>query len=175
MMNSTDVTELYIKLQQTGIDIYLDGGWGVDALLGKQTRPHEDLDIFIQEKDVFTLRGFLEKKGYKEIKLEIARPFNFVFGDATGREIDVHVFTYDDEGKVFYGPPEKNEVYPATIFDGDGNIDGKTVKCILPEWIVNFHTGYKVRENDYKDVAALCKKYGIEYPEEYANIKKTIG
>jgi lincosamide nucleotidyltransferase A/C/D/E len=30
------------------IEFYVDGGWGVDALLGKQTRPHADLDIAIQ-------------------------------------------------------------------------------------------------------------------------------
>jgi lincosamide nucleotidyltransferase A/C/D/E len=173
MMNSTDVISFYTDLYQLGIEIWLDGGWGVDALLGMQTRSHEDLDIFIREEDVFILRCYLENKGYKEIKLEIARPHNFVLGDATGREIDVHVFTYDSEGMIIYGPPENGDIFPALIFNGIGNINGTTVKCISPEWMVKFHTGYKLRDSDFRDVSALCEKFGIDYPEEYAHLKKT--
>jgi lincosamide nucleotidyltransferase A/C/D/E len=34
--------------------------------------------------------------------------------------------------------------------------------------MVKFHTGYALDENDYQDVKALCKRFGIEMPEEYA-------
>lgn len=166
-MNSTDVVKFYNKLDYLGIDIWLEGGWGVDALLGVQTRPHNDLDIFIQEKDVLKLRELLEADGYKEIKLEIARPHNFVLGDATGREIDVHVIVFENEGNIRYGPVENGEIYPATILGGKGIVNGKTVKCISPEWIVKFHTGYTLRESDFKDVSALCKKFSIDLPREY--------
>jgi lincosamide nucleotidyltransferase A/C/D/E len=44
-----DVLDLYSKLDRIGIKIWLDGGWGVDALLCKQTRLHSDLDIIIQQ------------------------------------------------------------------------------------------------------------------------------
>jgi hypothetical protein len=30
-----DVTELYRQLEVLGIEIWIDGGWGVDALLGE--------------------------------------------------------------------------------------------------------------------------------------------
>ena len=33
-------------LEADGIDVWLDGGWGVDALLGQQTREHDDLDLW---------------------------------------------------------------------------------------------------------------------------------
>jgi lincosamide nucleotidyltransferase A/C/D/E len=46
-MNSTDVVNLYDDLYHLGIGIWIDGGWGVDGLLGEETRPHADLDIFI--------------------------------------------------------------------------------------------------------------------------------
>jgi len=43
----------YLDLFDTlGIRVWIDGGWGVDALLAEQTRPHEDLDIVIPEGDV---------------------------------------------------------------------------------------------------------------------------
>ena len=32
---------------ELGIEVWIDGGWGVDALLGECTRPHQDLDIII--------------------------------------------------------------------------------------------------------------------------------
>jgi lincosamide nucleotidyltransferase A/C/D/E len=169
MMTSSDVVNFYTELNNLGIEIWIDGGWGVDALLGEQTRPHADLDIFIREKDVSKLRGLLEAKGYKEIKLEIARPHNFVLGDDTGREIDVHVITFDDEGNVIYGPVENGEIYPPALFSGIGVINGRTVKCISLEWTVKFHTGYEPKEKDFKDVSALCRKFGIDYPEEYGH------
>jgi len=28
-----------------GTDVWIGGGWGVDALVGEQTRPHGDLDL----------------------------------------------------------------------------------------------------------------------------------
>ena len=47
-------------------------------------------------------------------------------------------------------------------------IDSYPVRCIPPEWLVKFHTGYKVDENDYHDVQLLCKHFNLELPVEYA-------
>lgn len=167
MMTSTDVVKFYRELDKSGIEIWIDGGWGIDALLGEQTRPHADLDIFIQEKDVPKLRSLLDLKGYKEIKLEIARPHNFVLGDEIGHEIDVHVIVFDEKGSFSYGPIEDGERYPLATLSGSGVINGEKVKCISPEWMVKFHTGYKLRESDFRDVSALCKKFNIDLPDEY--------
>jgi hypothetical protein len=55
--------------------VWIDGGWGVDALLGVQTRPHKDLDVAVEPKQVAALREFLHKQEYRDTKLEIARPY----------------------------------------------------------------------------------------------------
>ena len=55
-MNSADVINLYTTLEKLGVEIWVDGGWGVDALLGEQTHPHKDLDIAIGQKKVLILR-----------------------------------------------------------------------------------------------------------------------
>jgi lincosamide nucleotidyltransferase A/C/D/E len=34
-------------LDQEGVRAWLDGGWAVDALLGRQTRLHSDLDLAV--------------------------------------------------------------------------------------------------------------------------------
>jgi len=170
MMTAADVLDLYNKLVRLGITIWLDGGWGVDANLGNQTRPHVDLDIFIQQKDVTALREFLGGEGYEEIKLEIARPHNFVLGDAGGREVDVHVIVFEGENAV-YGPIGSAEVFPDSIFSSIGNIAGQKVRCITPECHFTWHSGYKPRDSDLKDVAALCERFGIDYPAGYEHLK----
>src|SRR4051812_46761814 len=45
LMTAADVVELVRVLRVHNVDVVLDGGWGVDALLERQTRPHADLDI----------------------------------------------------------------------------------------------------------------------------------
>lgn len=167
-MTSADVVDFYKAASNAGVEIWIDGGWGVDALLGEQTRPHSDLDIVIRETDIPVLRQLLQSRGYREIKLEIARPWNFVLGDENGREIDVHAIVFDEKGNGIYGPRENGEMYPAASLTGTGQIEGYTVRCISPEWVVKFHSGYELRDKDFRDVSALCKKFGITLPLAYA-------
>jgi lincosamide nucleotidyltransferase A/C/D/E len=95
-------------------------------------------------------------------------------GDENGGEIDVHVIVLDDKGNGIYGPPEKGEMYPAASLTGTGKIHGKKVRCISPEWMVKFHSGYQLKEKDFRDVSALCSKFGIELPAEYERFKERI-
>ena len=170
-MEATDVINLYEIGRENRLTIWIDGGWGVDALLGYQSRPHKDLDIAIQEKDVPRLRELLQGKGYREIKLDSVRPHNFVLGDEQGREIDIHVIVLDTNGNGIYGPVGNGEMYPADSLTGTGIIAGTQVQCISPEWMVKFHSGYALTKKDFRDVVALCEKFGIKLPEEYLKFK----
>ena len=76
-MTAADLLSLYRELESMGTSVWVDGGWGVDALLGEQTRPHKDLDIAIQQKDVAKLCLLLQSLGYREVRLEEARPLEF--------------------------------------------------------------------------------------------------
>jgi len=162
-----EVIDFYNMMGRCGIPVWIDGGWGVDALLGRQTGPHKDLDIAIQQQHVQKLRDLLEEQGYKEVKLEDAQPHNFVLGDDRGREIDVHVVVLDDNGNGIYGPPQNGEMYPAAALTGVGQIGGCPVRCISPEWAMNFHSGYDLKEKDYHDVAALCEEFGFDLPQQF--------
>lgn len=161
-MKKEDVLELYTLLEENGIEAWLDGGWAVDALLKKETRPHADLDIAVRHRNVPKLRELLAARGYEEIQKNDSSEWNFVLKDTKGRELDVHSFEFDDQGNNIYGV-----AYPKDSLTGTGTINGKRVKCISPEWVVKFHTGYKLKEKDFQDVKAFCKKFGIELPEEY--------
>jgi lincosamide nucleotidyltransferase A/C/D/E len=172
MMTAETVLVLCDTFEKLGVEVWLDGGWGVDALLEIQSRDHADLDIVIDGKDVARLRDHLERNGCKEIKLEIARPHNFVLADQFGSEIDIHVIERDERGDGIYGPPANGEMYPSASLTGIGSINAHHVKCISPEWTVRFHTGYKLKDKDYGDVSAVCKKFNLELPDDYKNFKK---
>ncbi len=162
-MTAQDVLELLQLCVEHDIEIILDGGWGVDALLGEQTRPHADLDIAMQHKDVPQLRALLEARGYQDVPRDDTRDCNFVLGDDQGHLVDFHSYTFDAEGNLTFGVP-----YPSASLRGKGVIAGQPVRCITPEWMVEFHTGYPLDENDYHDVKLLCQCFGIKIPAAYA-------
>jgi lincosamide nucleotidyltransferase A/C/D/E len=161
-MSAEDVIELLRLAEENDIDVYIDGGWGVDALLGRQTRPHEDVDIAVQHTDVPALRRLLEAQGYRELRSVYAKDFNFVLSDTQGRKIDVHSYIFDQQGNHVYGV-----AYPIDSLTGTGMIDGYIVKCISAEWAVKFHSQYEPDETDFQDVQALCARFDISQPNLY--------
>jgi lincosamide nucleotidyltransferase A/C/D/E len=163
-MTADHVISLYGDLEDAHIEIWLDGGWGVDALLGRQTRPHKDLDIAIAQADVPKLCKILSGHGYREARRHHSH--NFVLRDEAGHEVDVHAFVRDRSGNVVSGVR-----YPADSLTGTGTINDRVVRCIAPEWMVKFHSGYELQEKDFRDVSALCEKFGIALPGEFARFQ----
>jgi len=161
-MKAESVIEFLQLCKDNNIDVVIDGGWGVDALLGARTREHNDLDIAILHKDVVRLRELLEEKGYVDIPRDDTRDCNFVLGDTARNQIDVHSYTFDENGNNIFGVP-----YLPEHFTGYGIINGHSVKCISAEWMIKFHTGYELDENDFHDTLALCKTFNIPLPCEY--------
>lgn len=49
------------------VECWLQGGWALDFLLGRITRPHQDIDLFIWAADAPRLLGVLRQHGYEEI------------------------------------------------------------------------------------------------------------
>lgn len=70
----------------------INGGWAVDALVGRQTRTHRDLDLFVDSGVVDELITWLGSKGYavtedwRPVRLELTAP--------QGR-VDVHPMVVD--------------------------------------------------------------------------------
>jgi lincosamide nucleotidyltransferase A/C/D/E len=160
-MKAADVLELYRLFDENGIEVHVDGGWGVDALLGEQTRTHRDLDIAMPHEDVPRLRGLLEARGYRDVPRDDTRDCNFVLGDDSGRQVDVHSYTFDDAGRHVFGIE-----YPFESLAGSGTVNGQPVRCITAEWQVRFHSGYELDEDDRNDVGALCARFDILLPEQ---------
>ena len=102
------------------------------------------MDIAVEAKHVPTLREFLKIKGYEQSKED--SEWNFVLRDRTGRGVDVHSFNLDEEGNVLEGIP-----YPIGSLTGTGAIDGNTVRCIAPQWLVIFHSGYALKKKQFSN------------------------
>ena len=168
-MTAHDVIKIVQLFNQHGIELTVDGGWGVDALLGEQTRIHADLDIAVQNKDSPQIRALLEARGYIDVYRPDSSDFNFVLGDNQGHHIDLHTYTFDAAGNHIYGIP-----YPLESLTGNGSVSGHPVKCISPEWMVKFHTGYQFDEDDYRDVKALCQHFNIKMPLEYEEFERGL-
>ncbi len=88
--------------------------------------------------------------------------------DAAGHQVDVHSYEFDaEQAKHRFGVP-----YPAASLTGHGKIGDLPVACIAPTWLVEFHTGYELDWDDYRDVAALCIRFGLAMPPEFARFRE---
>jgi lincosamide nucleotidyltransferase A/C/D/E len=163
-MTGSDVVSLYAALEVRRIQVWIDGGWCVDALLGRQTRPHSDLDIALEATDAPAVIRFLEGEGYRKTVDADNSDWNFVAQGGLGQTIDAHIFVHDLDSNGVLGPPELGYRYPVGSLQGWGKIEGHTVRCIAPEYIVRFKSSYAPRGIDAADVAAICARYGLPNP-----------
>ena len=100
---AADVVEIIGSMEDNGIRVWIDGGWGVDALLGRQTRRHKDLDVAVQKRDVPKMRELLAARSFREKGENYARPWNYILVDDAGRELDLHIIELDTQGNGLYG------------------------------------------------------------------------
>ena len=163
-MTSSAVLALIALLDDAAILVWLDGGWGVDALLETQTRPHKDVDIIPRVADVPRLQEILGRRGFA-IK-EGSPPDSFVLADGSGLEVDVHAVSFDSEGNGIYRMENgKNWLYPVEGFSGRGVIEDISVRCLSPAAQVLCHAhGYVPTEKDFRDMELLQERFGVELP-----------
>jgi lincosamide nucleotidyltransferase A/C/D/E len=168
MMGTDDVRSVLICLEEAGIAVWVDGGWGIDALLEEQTRPHDDLDIVIAMEQLDAARDALRALGFVLAVDEL--PTRCVFRDAGDRRIDVHPVIFDSEGGGLQqqreGPPFR---YPPEGLAGTGTIAGQPVHCLSPELQLVCHLAYEPDDDDRHDVRLLCARFGLTLPDIYKN------
>lgn len=144
------------------IPFWIDGGWGIDALLKEQTRPHSDVDIIIDGENLDAFEEVLSAHAYKR---DLHRE-GLVFLSEAGLSIDVHKIYFDERGHgIFQLPDGRVWPFPPSAFKGDGMIGGKTVRCLSPEAQVQCHgQGYPPTPKDLQDMEALQQKYQVVLP-----------
>jgi lincosamide nucleotidyltransferase A/C/D/E len=60
----SEVLEVLAALAVRGCRFWLEGGWGVDALVGHQTRRHRDLDVDLDARCEESALAVLAEMGY---------------------------------------------------------------------------------------------------------------
>jgi lincosamide nucleotidyltransferase A/C/D/E len=162
-MDSETLLAVVGGLEADGIDAWLDGGWGVDALLGHQTREHDDLDLVVELHHVSRIVELLDGLGYSLVAG--APPKSFVMVDTRGRQVDVHPVTFNAEGGGVYQMDDGTEwVYPSEGFKGRGRVDRRPVRCLSPAVQVLVHAGYELTQKDYRELYLLRERFGVEPP-----------
>ena len=160
---TTDKVHWFLDLfGELGIKVWIDGGWGVDALLGECTRQHQDLDIMISWEDSAILTEALSERGFVDVYTDDRKDRNFVMGHQLHGRIDFHVIEFTEEGGAIYGPGDIDWVITESELRAVGFIGGRKVRCLSVDYQVRSHAGYTLQDTDFTDLRALEEKYGVK-------------
>jgi lincosamide nucleotidyltransferase A/C/D/E len=166
-LTEPDAREILGWLGEAGVSVWVDGGWGVDALIGQQTREHKDLDLIVLATDVDPVQATLARRGFA---FASGVPANFVLRDRRGREVDVHPVRFDADGD---GLLETGDGEPfrhgASAFTGIGAIGGLPARCLSADaQMLNHSWGYVPKGTDFHDMSLLSERLGTRPSGPYA-------
>ncbi|GEM_PF-541862 len=140
--------------EAAGLPVWLAGGWGVDALAGRQTRWHHDLDLVVRAEDDQAVARCLATLGFEPYTAAVVPwaglPTSRVFRDRLGHHVDVHPVSVAERSSGHHEVPFLTEDAFAT-----GTIAGRPVGCLSAEVQRAFHRGYPPRDRDLQDLATL--------------------
>jgi lincosamide nucleotidyltransferase A/C/D/E len=163
----TDAADVLALLTLLGLDDephWVEGGWGIDALLGQQTRDHGDLDLMIDRSCAERTQGHLRRAGFEIVYADLPGTVSYV--DANGREVDLCVTGADRYGDRWNLSRSVGRGEPDYPFDGFtyGWIGGRRVPCLGPQLQMEHHLGYEAEEVDRWDVEHLRSRFAVVVP-----------
>lgn len=140
-------------LENANIKYWIDGGWGVDILAGKQTRNHRDIDVNFDAQHTEKLLNLLFEYGYKidtdwkPVRIEL-------YSEKYGY-LDIHPFILNEDGTSKQANLEGGFYEFEKDFFSNAIFEGKTIPCISLKGQKIFHSGYELRDKDKQDIAVL--------------------
>jgi lincosamide nucleotidyltransferase A/C/D/E len=157
-----DVLEILHALRAARVEAVVQGGWGVDALLSEQTRPHDDLDLWTRVDDDVAVRRVLASLGF--VEEDGGAWQNYVLRDPRGRKVDLHLIRFRPDGGAVYEMEDGGRYeLPPDAFT-TGSIGGLEVRCVSAEQQMMDHaTGYEPDDGDRADMRALHGRLGVAY------------
>ena len=174
-LSAQDALALYRMVAQCSIGSWVMGGWGVDALLGRETRPHHDLDLLVSFDDLGQFQNLLREREFARRLIwedenrwidvrGVASPTAYVESDGQGRELDIHVI------QLIPGHPptplcDVPWIFDQHSLDGVGTISGTPVRCVSAETQVQMHSGYDLPAHHGRDLEELRALVAAATPE----------
>jgi 2'-5' RNA ligase len=162
-----DLRAVADRLDASGVSWCLAGGWGIDALLGAQTRPHADIDVCVDWEDDGESRAVaaLVPLGYEVTAHRSPSgsvfPVRSVLRRPDGRTLDLLLVT----SATGPGAPGPTVAAPLPTADRtSGTIDGRTYPCISVGRQVAAHEGFRLYREQRRDLEALVSRFGVACP-----------
>jgi lincosamide nucleotidyltransferase A/C/D/E len=156
-ITGADVLETVDALSRAGVRCWLAGGWGIDALAGRQTRPHRDLDLLIDEADAARAEATLAAVGYGRIPEALPGTLRFVPWSLMPHR----VFVRDGEGRMIDLHPVRSAEWPGVPSVPEafatGTVDGRVVDCLSVWAQAATHEGYDVLDEHRPDLEVLAR------------------
>lgn len=140
-------------LAESSIRYWVEGGWGVDVLIGKQTREHRDIDIDFDAAFEDLLMDKLNQMGY-QITTD-CRPTRVELYHPLHGYIDIHPFIISTVGDMKQANPEGGWFDLEANWFSKGTFEGRIIPCVSVEGQKLFHNGYELREIDKVDLERL--------------------
>jgi lincosamide nucleotidyltransferase A/C/D/E len=148
-----EVLGVLAALSRLGCRFWLEGGWGVDALVGHPTRAHRDLDVDLDARCEEPALAALAEMGYT---VETDWRPNRVELHAPGRgRVDLHPLLIDADGSARQAALDGGcYLFPRSFFVA-GSLAGVPVPCVSVAAQRLFRTGYELRGIDRHDLDVL--------------------
>ena len=148
-----DLLSIINLLENSGITYWLDGGWGVDVLAGKQTRTHRDIDINFDAEYREKLLTLLTECGY-EVETNWAPVRIELYSDKYGY-IDIHPFVLNEDGTSKQADLEGGWYEFEKDYFSNAVFEGRVIPCISAKGQKVFHSGYELRDKDRHDLTII--------------------
>ena len=149
--SAADVHVIVDLLHGVDADPRVIGGWGIDAIVGRQTREHRDLDLAIRAEALelavraLVVQGFVITTDWLPVRIELSR---------ADRHVDVHPLHFRPDGSAWQAGQFDSFEYPVNDWV-TGRIGGRTLVCLTPSRQRLFHSGYEHSDKDRHDMALL--------------------
>lgn len=153
---TTTITDLFAILDlfdELGCAYWLDGGWGVDALVGHQTREHRDIDIDFDAEYLSAVQAKLAELGFTVETDWLPNRIEY-HSDRLGY-LDIHPFELMEDGTSRQANLEDGWYDFTPAYFGTGTFEGRTIPCISALGQKVFHSGYEPRDVDRHDLALI--------------------
>jgi lincosamide nucleotidyltransferase A/C/D/E len=151
-MTCEDVIEVLAALDAGGIDYWVDGGWGIDALVGEQTRIHHDLDLGVSRDDVARVEALLPQLRRESEKASF-------YTDERGRAVDLMLVERSQAGQFEQQLPEGGRLrYAESETHASGCIGGRLVRCATVALQREHRNRPNATDQDRTDVAVLERR-----------------
>ncbi len=152
------VLAILAVLEEMKVRHWVAGGWGVDALAGRQTRDHDDVDIVLDDFDrtVEAVAAALGARGFREVERDRRptwMPDRRHLEDRAGCQVELVSLDLAlvQRACSAAAPPGR----PELVAFGTGRIGGQPVPCLSADAQLVVHGGYASRPADRHDLELL--------------------